>query len=264
MARTHCADHVARANIAASMSRLKLAIVALVVVLAVAASLVLPVGQWMLDAVTGIRGLGAWGMVVFALLYVVATVAMLPGSVLTIAAGFAYGLLGGVAVVVPAAVVGATASFVLGRSVAGDWVRARTADRPRMAAVNQAIAERGFSIIFLLRLSPLFPFNLLNYSLGLTRARLRDYVIATATGILPGSLLYVYIGTTITDLAALDSGRPDTGSAGRIMLWLGLAATLGVTVWISRLARARLEDALRATPEATAKATPSPGERVDP
>lgn len=242
------------------MKRLQLIIAALVLALAVAATLVLPVGAWMLDAVTWIRGLGAWGVAVFAALYVVATVAMLPGSILTIAAGFAYGLLGGVAVVVPAAVIGAIASFLLGRSVAGDWVRARTEGRPRMAAVDRAIAERGFSIVFLLRLSPLFPFNLLNYFLGLTRVSLRDYVVATITGILPGSILYVYIGTTITDLAALDSGRPDAGPAGRIMLWLGLVATLAVTVWISRLARNRLEEALRSAPGGDPSGT---GERVE-
>ncbi|MCG8423848.1 MAG: TVP38/TMEM64 family protein [Proteobacteria bacterium] len=228
------------------MVRFKFAMSALVLVAAVVAAIVLPVGRWLLDLVEQIRQTGGWGIAVYSVMYVAATVALLPGSLLTIGAGFLYGLAGGIAVVVPSAIAGATVAFLLGRSIARDWVHSQVARRPRMAAIDQAIAERSLLVVFLLRLSPLFPFNLLNYALSLTRARLREYVVATAAGILPGSILYCYIGTTLTDLVALQAGAPlDTGVAGRVLLWFGLAATLLVTVLISKLARARLQRALR-------------------
>ena len=108
--------------------------------------------------------------------------------------------------------------------------------------MDDAIGERAFSIVFLLRLSPLVPFTLLNYFLGLTRARLRDYVLASATGMLPGIFLYVYIGSLVTDAAALAGGQaPEAGVAGKVLLYGGLVATAVVTVLVSRIAKRKLD-----------------------
>jgi len=216
-----------------------------VAALLVLAGVLLPLGQWSESLVTSVRSAGALGALVYAGVYVLATVLWIPGSLLTIGAGFLYGLLGGTLLVLPAATCGAALAFIVGRFAARDWVRAKGRDRPRMAAVYAAIGERGFSIVMLLRLSPLFPFVFLNYALSLTELRLRDYVLASALGMIPGTFLFVYLGTLVTDAAALASGqRPDGGGAQQALFWGGLVATAAVTWWVSRLARQRLERTL--------------------
>ena len=219
---------------------------ALALVGAIAAALTLPLGSWAPALVATVREAGAPGAALYGAVYAVATVLWIPGSLLTMAAGFLYGLTGGTLVVLPSAVLGATLAFLVARFVARDWVRARVAHHPRMAAVHAAVGEHGLSMVLLLRLSPLFPFVLLNYALGLTDVKLRDYVLASAVGMIPGTFLFVYLGTLATDAASLAAGtRPDGGLAERALFWGGLVVTLAVTVWISRLARRRLERALQ-------------------
>ena len=193
-----------------------------------------------------VRGAGAIGIVLFAAAYVVSAVALLPGAVLTLAAGFVYGPVLGLAIVSPVSVVAATCAFLLGRTVARDWIGRRVVHQPRFAAVDEAVGRQGFKIVALLRLSPLFPFNLLNYALGLTRVRLRDYVLASWLGMLPGTALYVYLGSLVTNVGELLSGRA-TGSqpvAARWLYWAGLAATVAVAVLVTRTARQALAQAL--------------------
>lgn len=207
--------------------------------------LLLPVNHWALLLVEWIRDAGAVGVVVYTLAYILATVLLLPGSILTLGAGFAYGPVWGTVLVSPVSVVAATLAFVLGRTVARNWVSRRMEKNPRFAAINKAIGESGFKIVFLLRLSPIFPFNVLNYALGLTRVRLRDYVIASFFGMLPGTFLYVYLGSLVTSASELLSGkRPSAGPWGQVLYWGGLAATLLVTVLITRIARRALNRAL--------------------
>jgi uncharacterized membrane protein YdjX (TVP38/TMEM64 family) len=218
----------------------KLVVVALVLGTA-AGILLLPLNGWLLAIVEWIRGTGALGAVVFAIAYVVATVLFLPGALLTAAAGFAYGPLRGTLLVSPVSVVAATLAFVLGRTVARGWIARRTAANPRFAAIDDAIGESGLKIVFLLRLSPLVPFNLLNYALGLTRVSLRDYALASAAGMLPGTVLYVYLGSLVTSASQLAGGaRPSAGASERALYWGGLAATLAATWLLTRIARGAL------------------------
>jgi uncharacterized membrane protein YdjX (TVP38/TMEM64 family) len=210
-----------------------------------AALLLLPVNDWALLLVEWIRGSGAAGVLVYALAYVLATLLLLPGSILTAGAGFAYGPVWGTLLVSPVSVFAATLAFVLGRSLARDWVSRRMEQRPRFAVINQAIGQSGFKIVFLLRLSPIFPFNLLNYALGLTRVRLSDYIIASFLGMLPGTFLYVYLGSLVSNASELLSGRrPSVGVWDQVLYWGGLAATVLVTVLITRIARRALNQAL--------------------
>ncbi|MEO6953222.1 MAG: TVP38/TMEM64 family protein [Polyangia bacterium] len=232
------------------MTRIVLALLAIGVI--VLAFVLLPVGRWSLALVDWIRGAGVLGVVVFSLAYIVGTAAMLPGAALTLGAGFAYGPLWGTLLVSPVSVVAATVSFVLARSVARGWVSGTLSRDPRFTALDAAIGERGFGIVLLLRLSPLLPFNLLNYALGITRVRLRDYVLASALGMLPGTVLYVYLGSLVTSASELVSGhRPAGGPWGRVIYWGGLAATLVVTVVVSHMAKQALSsrlDAAKAPP----------------
>src|SRR5690606_8718943 len=135
--------------------------------------------------------------------YIVAAVLVVPGSVLTLGAGFVFGLPLGIVLVSVGSVLGAAAAFLVGRFFARDWVADRVARLPRFRALDSATRHDGFVIVCLARLSPLFPFNLLNYGLGLTGVRFRDYFFATWIGMLPATTLYVYVGTLAKDLTDL-------------------------------------------------------------
>src|SRR5262245_45259015 len=138
---------------------------------------VLPLNEWMLGFVGWIRGAGVAGMAVFVLAYVVACVLLLPGLILTLGAGFAYGVAVGIPLVWVAANLGAAVAFLLGRTLARDRIAARVAGNPKFAAIDEAVGREGLKIVLLTRLSPAFPFNLLNYAYGLTRVSFRDYVV---------------------------------------------------------------------------------------
>jgi len=194
--------------------------------------------------VTWIDGLGAWGPLAFVAAYAIAAVAFVPGSLLTLAAGALFGLGRGVAVAFAGATVGATLAFLVARYAARSRVEQAVRGDARFAAIDRAIGRDGRRIVFLLRLSPIFPFNLLNYGLGLTTVRLRDYVVASV-GMLPGTLLYVYYGKLAGDVAALAGGAaPARGVGHYAVLGLGLAATLLVTLLVTRMARRALKEAV--------------------
>src|SRR5262245_51294196 len=118
-----------------------------------------------------IEGLGFWAPLVFILGYVVATVAFIPGSLLTGASGYLFGLVYGTLYTFVGATLGSSAAFLVARYLARGWVERKIAGNPRFAAIDRAVGKEGLKIVVLLRLSPVFPFNLLNYSLGLTRVR---------------------------------------------------------------------------------------------
>lgn len=206
-------------------------------------------GAWLAHVLVGLldwaRGAGLGGAVVFGLLYVLATLLFLPGSVLTLGAGFLYGLALGLAVVVPSSVLGALLAFLLGRTVLRKPVARLLKRHPRFQAVDQAVGEQAFRVVLLLRLSPVVPFNLLNYGLGVTRVRLGTYLLASVLGMLPGTVLYVYLGTLLTSATELLSGhRPSSGWAGKVFFFGGLVATAVAVVLISRAARRALDKTL--------------------
>lgn len=189
-----------------------------------------------------VEGLGAWGPAVFVAGYALGVVAFAPGSLLTLAGGAVFGLGRGTAIVFVAATLGATLAFLVARYAARPWVEQRVAADRRFAAIDRAIAAQGGRIAFLLRLSPLFPFNLLNYALGLTRIRLRDYVLACA-GMLPGTLLYVYYGSLAGEIAQAAGGDRSRSPFEWALLAVGLVATVLVTRIVTRLASRALREA---------------------
>lgn len=190
-----------------------------------------------------VEGLGALGPVVFILGYAVAVVAFIPGSVLTLAAGAIFGLVEGTIFVFVAAVLGSTACFLIARHGAREAIEKRIDGDPRFAAIDRAVGEQGRKIVFLLRLSPAFPFNLLNYGLGLTKVKLTDYLIASF-GMLPGTLLFVYTGKVAGDVAAIAGGaQTEKGAADWALLIVGLLATAIVTIYVTRIAKQALDAA---------------------
>lgn len=198
-----------------------------------------------------VQGLGVWGPLVFILGYAVATVAFVPGSLLTLAAGAIFGLVEGTIYTLAGATLGASCAFLVARYLARRAIERRIAGHPRFAAIDRAVSGEGFKIVALLRLSPVFPFNLLNYALGLTRVRFLSY-LAASIAMLPGTLLYVYYGTAAGSLAAALGGgaTAQKGPGFWITLGIGLAATVVVTTLITRRAGRALKQQIdtRETP----------------
>jgi pyruvate/2-oxoglutarate dehydrogenase complex dihydrolipoamide dehydrogenase (E3) component/uncharacterized membrane protein YdjX (TVP38/TMEM64 family) len=247
----------ARRTPAAGAGRTRVVALALVAVAVLAAVKLLPVNHWLLAFVAWIRDAGATGMAVFVLAYVVACILLLPGLILTLGAGFAYGVAVGIPLVWVSANLGAAAAFLLGRTLARDRIAARVAGNPKFAAIDRAVGREGLKIVLLTRLSPAFPFNLLNYAYGLTRVTFRDYAIGSLVGMVPGTAMYVYLGSLITSVTQLASGAPAGGTAKQLLTWLGFAATVAVTVVITRIARRALDEAT-ASPERAPAPPPSP------
>ena len=200
-----------------------------------------------------ISGAAAWAErhreaagALFVALYVLAAVLAVPGSILTLAAGYLFGLPLGIALTSAGSVLGAAAAFVVGRFVARDWVAQRVATSPRVRALDAAMRHDGFPIVLLARLSPLIPYNLLNYGLSITAARFRDYVLATWIGMLPAIVLYVYTGSLAKSLTTLTSGGRAPSWAAHSLLAIGFAATAALTVLITRRATRVLRERLAA------------------
>jgi uncharacterized membrane protein YdjX (TVP38/TMEM64 family) len=220
-----------------SLARVAIGIIAVVALFIVGRQ----AGHYVPQFAEWVASLGVWGPIVFIVGYAVAVVAFVPGSILTLAAGAIFGLAGVVYVFV-AAVIGSCAAFLISRYLARNWVEQRLAGNPKFAAVDRAVAREGRKIIFLLRMSPLFPFNLLNYALGLTKVSFIDYAVA-GLGMLPGTLLYVYYGKLAGDVAALAGGAAVAkGSGYYTVLAIGLVATIAVTAVVTRTAQRALKD----------------------
>jgi uncharacterized membrane protein YdjX (TVP38/TMEM64 family) len=140
-----------------------------------------------------------------------------------------------------AATLGATLAFLIGRYFARQWVAARLANYPKFKAVDEAAAREGWKIVALTRLSPVFPFNLLNYAFGLTNVGVRDYVLASWAGTLPGTILYVYLGSLAGDLSRVATGGTQRSAAEWALYAIGLLATIAVTVYVTRICNRALK-----------------------
>ena len=213
------------------------------------AAFFLPVAEWIEAAFAWIDGNRTISWLVFIVLYIASTVLLLPGSLLTLGAGFLFGLGYGFVIVSFASVVGASCAFLVGRFFARDWVSSRLSSVPRFAALDAAIEERGALIVFLTRLSPIFPFNLLNYALGLTAVRFWTFVGVSWVGMMPGTVLYVYLGSIASDLTSLLAGDVGESPVGNWPLYVGLIATLILTIVISRIATKALSEKLDSAAE---------------
>jgi len=224
----------------ATRSSVKLIVFVVVAAALIAAGVLLDVNTYLRALLDWIREQGAAGVVVFAVVYIAATVLFVPGSILTLGAGFVWGVVGGSIYVSIASTIGATAAFLVGRYLARDWVSGKVSGNARFAAIDSAVGEEGWKIVGLTRLSPVFPFNLLNYAYGLTKVTLRDYFFASWIGMFPGTVMYVYIGSLAGSLATVGAeGRART-TGEWVLYGVGLVATVAVTLFVTRLARKAL------------------------
>jgi uncharacterized membrane protein YdjX (TVP38/TMEM64 family) len=181
---------------------------------------------------------GIWGPVIFIAVYALAAVLFIPGSALTLGAGALFGVVRGSILVSLASTLGASLAFLIGRYVARDWVAKKVEEHEKFKAVDQAVGREGWKIVGLTRLSPVFPFTFLNYAYGLTKVKFTHYVLASWIGMMPGTVMYVYLGS----LARLGGQAEKAGGAQIAMRILGLLATVGVTFYITKIARRALKE----------------------
>src|SRR6266487_2812291 len=200
---------------------------------------ILPVQQWLGSFNTWVGQMGAVGIFIFIGVYAVATVLLAPGAVLTIGAGFAFGLWKGFLAVSAGSTIGAALAFLVARFVARDKIEAMARRNTKFQRIDNAIGKQGAKLIFLLRLSPVIPFNVSNYFYGLTAVKFWPYVLASWIGMMPGTFLYVYIGTA--GKAAVSAAGGGEAIKHGWQYWtfisVGLAATIVVTIWVSKIAR---------------------------
>jgi uncharacterized membrane protein YdjX (TVP38/TMEM64 family) len=205
----------------------------------------LPVQQWLRNFNDWLGQMGAVGIFIFIGVYAVATVLLAPGAILTIGAGFAFGLWKGFLAVSAGATLGASFAFLVARFIAREKIEAVAQRNDKFRRVDNAIGRQGAKLIFLLRLSPVIPFNLSNYFYGLTGVKFWPYVLASWIGMMPGTFLYVYIGTAGKAAVAAAAGGEavEHGWQYWTFMGVGLAATVIVTIWVTKIGR----DALKKT-----------------
>ena len=229
-------------------SKLKYIGIAVVVAALIASTQLVDIQGALTNALNWINRLGPAAALVFMVIYIVATVFFIPASILTLGAGVVFGLIKGSIYVYIAASIGASLAFLVGRYIARSWVEKQIEGNQRFKVIDQAVAEEGMKIVLLTRLSPIFPFNLLNYAYGLTKVTFRDYVLGTL-GILPGTIMFVYVGSLAKNLATLGSQEvaAPSGIQWAIRI-IGFIATVAVTVYVTKIARKALNQKVQ--PEA--------------
>ena len=192
-------------------------------------------GPWVHALQAWIEGLGVLGYVAFSAAYILAAVLLIPVWPLSITGGLAFGAWG-FAWVPVSATLGAAAAFLISRYFARGRIREWLVHRPRYRAVDEAVGEEGWKIVALLRVSPLVPYNLMNYFCGMTQVCFTPFVLATFLGTIPVSAMYVYLGIVGQAVAG--------GTMGPLqwtLLGVGLLATVAVTVLITRKVGPKLE-----------------------
>ena len=197
--------------------------------------------NWLAGVLLRLAHLGAWGPVLFVLLYIVSAVALVPSFLLTVAAGALFGVWRGSIIVFVGAVLGACAAYAVAVRLTRISALAWLDDHPRVVAVRMAVAGEGWWVQFLLRLSPVVPFNLLNYALGLSQVAFRDFLYASI-GMVPAIVMYTYYGKVVGDVAKLAAGiAPPRGPEYYAFLGVGLVTTVVATTMITRAARRSIE-----------------------
>ena len=242
-------DELAPAKAKGTRGIFKLIILIVVVVGLLVAAKFLPMKEYIMAALEWTQRLGPWAPIFVAIFYILACVLMMPGLIITIAAGFLFDLLWGTVVVSIASTIGACAAFLVGRTLARRWIEQRVQNQPKFAAIDSAVGREGFKIVLLTRLSPIFPFNLLNYAYGLTRVKFWSYALASWVGMIPGTVMFVYIGSAIRkagkSLADLESGTGQASPGKTIFFWAGLLIAVFVAVFVTRISRKALTEAMK-------------------
>lgn len=198
-------------------------------------------------SVIWVHSLGVLGPIAYIVIYNLATLLFIPGSLLTLQGGCLFGVFWGSIYVLIAAIIGATLAFMIGRYLSRDWVFRQMEKHPKFKAIDLAVSKEGWKIVLLTRLSPIFPFNLLNYAFGVTQVSLKDYIFGSF-GIIPGTVMYVYIGSLAGNLAMINTSPQLITKETQVWQWIiqvvGLIATVAMTVYITKVAQKALSQSV--------------------
>lgn len=211
---------------------------ALVVTALIVAGRFLPLGDWLESLNRWTTNRGAVGVLVFSGIYILAVLLLLPSSVFTMSAGVTYGLVGGTLFSLTSATIGSGVAFLIARHVAQRPVQRWLNQHRKMKAIERAVSEHEWKVIFLLRLAPIVPFGPVNYSLGLANVHFWTYITATAAGIIPGTFLYTYAGYA----GYAFFGDETQTTLQYVLIVGGLILVLVLVLFLSRMAKRALED----------------------
>ncbi|MCL7046995.1 hypothetical protein MKW94_021357 [Papaver nudicaule] len=226
-------------------SVVRISLLLLLLIAITTACLTLPVEKILKDFLYWIQhNLGAWGPLVLAVAYIPLTVLAVPASVLTLGGGYLFGLPVGFVADSIGATIGATAAFILGRTIGRSYVISKLKDYPKFQAVAIAIQRSGFKIVLLLRLVPLLPFNMLNYLLSVTPVSIWEYMLASWLGMMPITFALVYVGTTLKNLSDVTHGWGEITPTRWVVIVAGLVISVVLMVCVTKVAKASLEKAL--------------------
>ncbi len=207
----------------------------------ITAAIFLPVKQWVINALEWAKDAGFWGPVIVACLYAIGAILMLPGSFMTMAAGFLFKVVLGTITVSIGSTIGACAAFMIARTFGRKWVASKIVKSRQFTAFDHAVKLHAFKIIFLTRLSPAFPYNMLNYAFGLTKIEFWKYALGSWIGMIPPTIMYTYFGSGLRSLTEIAAGRTEKGDIERLFFWIGLAVTITATLFIANIARKALK-----------------------
>jgi len=230
-----------------SVSVVRLAVLIGCLVTIALAMILLPVGNILFSLFETARAMGAWGPPLLAAAYIPACLFLVPGMILALAAGYLFGIVAGAITVSLGSTVGAAAAFIAGRVLARELVVAGMASNPKRTRTDRVIAEHGFKFSLLLRLTPLVPFNLLNYLLGLSGISLGQFVLGSWIGMIPVTLMYVYLGTVLKEIEETGGANLQIAGSQITLLIVVLAAIIAITAFVWRSIKNILSEAAAAS-----------------
>ncbi|WP_414549601.1 TVP38/TMEM64 family protein [Anabaena sp. CCY 0017] len=226
---------------------LKLLIISFLIITLIFLSQYINIPVVLNNSILWVQSLGVFGPIAYIFIYNLATILFIPGSLLTLKGGCLFGLFWGSVYVLTAAIIGAILAFIIGRYLSRDWVSRQINKHPKFQAIDLAVATEGWKIVLLTRLCPIFPFNLLNYAFGVTQVSLKDYILGSF-GIIPGTVMYVYMGSLAGDLAMLNAANQPTNPEVQIWQWVmqivGLIATITITIYVTKIAQKALRESM--------------------
>ncbi len=222
-------------------------IISVLVILSALTTLIaiLPVRHYIIIILAWIRGLGPLGPLAIIFLYLITCILFLPRSIVSLGAGFLFSAGAGLATVSIGSTLGACAAFLVGRTLARKWLFQKVSGSLIFNTLNQAIIRQGFRIILLTRLNFILPFSMLNYISSLTRIPLWKFALASFIGMLPGSIVYVYLGQAAGSLLKAVTGNFQQTPAQQLLFWIGLAVTIIVSILVTLYARRALQQAIK-------------------
>ncbi|AFZ60292.1 TVP38/TMEM64 family protein [Anabaena sp. PCC 7938] len=235
-------NHKSRLN-----SKLQLLLLSFLIATLIIATKFINFQEFLQISVTWVQNLGIFGPIAFIIIYNLATLLFIPGSLLTLKGGYLFGLFWGSVYVLIAALIGSILAFAIGRYLSQDYICRQLEKYPKFKAIDLAVAKEGWKIVLLTRLSPIFPFNLLNYAFGVTKVSLKDYIFGSL-GIVPGTVMYVYIGSIAGNIAMINTPNQPTNPETQIWQWImqiiGLIATISMTCYLTKIAQKALNQSV--------------------